>query len=468
MSAPLHPPVFAVVGRVNKGKSSVVATLAEDPSVAIAPRPGTTRLNTRFPVTVDGVPLFELVDTPGFEEADRALAWLQAAEGPRPERVRQLIEAHAGTDDFVEERTLLAPIMAGASILYVVDGAHPFRPNHRAEMEILQWTGRPAMALVNRIGDGDHTTAWQAALAEYFPRVRLFDAHHARFAERIALLDAFRELDPDAAPALQAALDALSAQRATRRAESALIVTDLLIDTVTLTLTETAESSEDLEARRDALEQRFHGALRELEARARRRVEQLYRHEAAWSESALARPVFVEDLFARRTWDQLGLSDGQLMVLATGAGAATGGAIDAVVGGASMLAGTAIGAGVGFVGALARVSRRYARARTAEGLTGLFRRRPGKSWRIGPHANPNFPFVLLDRALLHHAAVARRAHARQDAPEVDAATRPSTDWPAEDRKALGQLFDRLRKEHRDVSRQAREALHTRIEPLIAD
>ena len=33
------PPRFAVVGRVNKGKSSIVATLAEDDTVRIDPRP---------------------------------------------------------------------------------------------------------------------------------------------------------------------------------------------------------------------------------------------------------------------------------------------------------------------------------------------------------------------------------------------------------------------------------------------
>ncbi|HEY6100237.1 MAG TPA: hypothetical protein VIW03_12450 [Anaeromyxobacter sp.] len=32
-------PRFAVVGRVNKGKSSIVATLAEDDSVRVDPRP---------------------------------------------------------------------------------------------------------------------------------------------------------------------------------------------------------------------------------------------------------------------------------------------------------------------------------------------------------------------------------------------------------------------------------------------
>ena len=73
-------PRFAVVGRVNKGKSSIVSTLAEDDSVRIDARPGTTTEVREFPVRVDGRTLFVLVDSPGFEDAPRALAWLRARD----------------------------------------------------------------------------------------------------------------------------------------------------------------------------------------------------------------------------------------------------------------------------------------------------------------------------------------------------------------------------------------------------
>ena len=59
-------PRFAVVGHPNKGKSSIVATLAEDDSVAISPVPGTTKRARVYPMRVDGEVLYELIDTPGF------------------------------------------------------------------------------------------------------------------------------------------------------------------------------------------------------------------------------------------------------------------------------------------------------------------------------------------------------------------------------------------------------------------
>src|ERR1700682_4497831 len=97
----------------------------------------------------------------------------------RRARVSELLRAHEGTSEFVDERKLLAPILSGANILYVVDGTRPFRRNYEAEMEILRWTGRPGMALVNRIGEEDPSAEWRRALDQYFRIVRDFDAFSA-------------------------------------------------------------------------------------------------------------------------------------------------------------------------------------------------------------------------------------------------------------------------------------------------
>ncbi|HCD75480.1 MAG TPA: DUF3482 domain-containing protein, partial [Alcanivorax sp.] len=57
-------PRFAVVGHPNKGKSSIVATLAQNDGIAIALEPGTTRENGHYPLRVDDRLLYELIDTP--------------------------------------------------------------------------------------------------------------------------------------------------------------------------------------------------------------------------------------------------------------------------------------------------------------------------------------------------------------------------------------------------------------------
>lgn len=451
---PADAPVFAVVGRVNKGKSSIIATLAEDDSVPIDPRPGTTTECRTYPVRVEGRVLFTLVDTPGFEQAPRALDWLRAREESAASRqalVGEFLRTFEGGDDFVEECRLLRPIVDGASVLYVVDGTQPYRPNYEAEMEILRWTGRPGMALVNRIGAADHADAWRRALDQYFKTVRDFDAHAVTFRERVRLLETFRELREPWRPAIDEAIAALERERDRRRAEAADVLATLLADALTLTLEVTVRKGEEPRARREELEQRFHDALRAQEEKARRAVARLYGHRNAhWSTPDLDRPVFEQDLFAEATWRALGLTPKQLLVVYTTAGAVAGGTVDAAVGGASFLAGAAVGALSG-VGVWAwQAGRRFARAATPGGLAEGLRAGwgSGRLYRIGPHAHRNFPWVLLDRALLHYDSVLTRTHARRDAPTVSVAA-PGQGIVArlseDERRRLDRLFARVRK-----------------------
>ena len=467
-------PVFAVVGRANKGKSSIIATLAEDDRIEISPIPGTTRRCEAFPVSLDGRTLFTLVDTPGFEQAPAVLHWLEATSPPsdrRRERVREFVATFEGSGDFVEERELLGPILEGAAILYVVDGARPYRDNHRAEMEILRWTGRPSMALVNRIGEGDHAAAWRSALEQYFKVVRDFDAHEATFEERIRLLRTFRELDEAWRAPLGEAIRALGRERRRRRSEVIDIITGLLVDALTFTL-RSAEGELESPAKLEAL---FHQRLRDMERTAHRKVEVLYQHEAVdWGyEGELERPVFGEDLFAEKTWSTLGLTMRQLLAAYTLSGAAAGGILDAMVGGLSFGTGALLGGAAGAGAALLQVGDRFAKATTAEGIAGRLGRAlsGGEAYRIGPFAHRNFPFILLDRALLHYDSVRSRAHARnalaEEAPKLAEDGRLAGSMAEEERRALGKLFDRVRKSHKAVPSHLRQELHGRVGRLVA-
>lgn len=472
-------PEFAVVGRVNKGKSSIIATLAEDDAVAISPVPGTTRECTRFPVQVDGRVLFTLIDTPGFEQATRALAWLEEthpAPHERAARVAALVEAHAGGDEFVEERELLGPILRGAGILYVVDGARPYRQNYESEMEILRWTGQPRLALINRIGAGDHAADWRRALEQYFSVVRDFDAHTASFDERVRLLTTFRELHEAWRAPLGEAIAALETERARREAEVADAITRLLVDELTYTLEARSEGDQPPGAGDDRrrLEAAFHDWLRQRERQARRDVEHLYRHTRVnWEDAAeLDRPELDRDLFAKGTWDLLGLGPGQLLALYAVSGAMAGGVLDAFVGGASFGTGAALGALTGAGAAALHLKQRFARATSAGGLMSQLRRTfaSGAAYRIGPHVHPNFPFVLLDRALLHWDSVRRRAHARNadetDLPHVEAGLSAQLDRPQ--REALHRVFNRLRKHHQDVPHDLQQELRTLVAARMDD
>ena len=464
-------PKFAVIGRVNKGKSSIVATLAEDDSVIIDPLPGTTRICQEFPFRIDSKTLMILIDTPGFQDAPRMLAWLRDNEDSvtnRREVVAKFLRTFEGTNDFIDERRLLEPILNGAGILYVVDGAKPFRKNYEAEMEILRWTGQPRMALINKIGQGDHSDEWRPALDQYFSVVRSFNAHFVNFWDRVKLLEAFRELHEPWRESINSSIKFLKDEWQRRQQEAVTIIANLLLDQLTYEQSIAIESDADPQRYKHKIETEFHDYLRKREQKARKSIEHLYHHlKIETEEDELVRPIFEEDLFAQSTWSLLGLTPKQLIALGTVAGATVGGILDASVGGASFFMGTILGGALGGASVFYFSTNRFA---SIENIIGVIQGK--KLIRIGPHKNPNFPWIVLDRALLHYKNIRDLAHSRREIIKLSTKNenqRIVASFDSSTRKALNQIFASIRKrgikESFDQKNKLEELLHHIIQNL---
>ena len=461
----MNRPRFAIVGHPNKGKSSIVATLAEDDAVAISPHPGTTTKARTYPMRLDGEVLYELVDTPGFQRARETLAWLEAHDrgaGARAAVVAEFLKAHADDSRFHDERELLTPIVEGAGILYVVDGSRPYGPQYDAEMEILRWTGRPRMALINMISTGDHVEPWRAALGQYFSIVRVFDAVRADFSQRIELLRSFGAIDERWAAPLNAAADALVADRKRRVQRAAAEIAELLIDALTTTVTlPLATRTPEREA--EALTEgraKLRDQVRAREAAARRAVQEIYHHSGLASrESAAA--YLVDDVFSSQSFNVFGLSQTQLALTGAASGAVVGSAVDVALGGASLLLGAGIGAALGAFGTLAGAGT-LAKARVLGLPLG------GYEVTVGPITDPNLPWVLLGRALLHAQLVAERNHARREELVVDAqaGAHLADAIDAARRRKLDVIFRRLRG-GREIAAGEQHALIAELAALIA-
>lgn len=460
-------PTFAVVGRVNKGKSSVVSTLIEDDSVRVDPEPGTTRVCTRFPFRADdGRTLCYVVDTPGFEEAPRALRWLREREGTaadRPATVEKFVETFRASGEFADECALLEPILDGAAVLYVVDASLPYRANYEAEMEILRWTGRPRMALINKIGGDDHVEEWRRALSQYFSVVRMFDAHRSGFAERISLLRAFRELDDGARPAIEEAISVLRADWRRRRDRSGRVIAQLLADTIPYTEEHRLGEHESPEPHHREWRDAFLESLRKRERQARREIETLYRHERLErTEIDLTAEAFDRDLFAEESWRVFGLDTWQLVRAGAVGGAAIGGTFDAATLGHSFLLGTVIGGVVGGAAAY------WGGLKIAE-IRVLGQSVGGRVAVVGPVRDANFPWIVLDRALAHYESVAKRAHAQRDVLDVtrsDAKVGASSRFDATERSGLGSMFAKIRARGRPANEDVVAELAERIARLL--
>ncbi len=460
-------PVFVIVGHVNRGKSSIVSTLAADESVRIDQTPGTTRQCRSYPMRLDGRTLYELVDTPGFERARHMLAWLRANETSTADRrtlVRRFVEAHAGEGSFPQEVELLRPILGGGAILYVVDGSVPFNPSHEAEMEILRWTAQPRMALINPIGSDSYIDQWRPVLDQYFSLVRVFNAHHADFQQRIVLLNTLRELSDEWRPAIERAIVALEEDRRLSRRESAHVIADMLAEMLGLVEQRRLAHDEPVEPRKRELTSRFHDRLRRREQACRQALLEIYSH-ARLKVRERELEAAGGDLFDLSTWSRLGLSRTQLAATGATTGALIGGGIDAALGGATFLAGAVIG------GALGGAASWFGWNSLTQ-VRVLGQSLGGPLLQIGPIRQPNFPWVVLDRALLFHDAVAARAHARRDEIALDAAEAvregPVSRLDKPTRRRLQECFERLAR-RRDAPSvdMARQDLTGVIEEILA-
>ncbi len=403
--------LFAVVGHPNKGKSSVVAALTQNDEVRISPVAGTTRLAQRFTLRLDQKILFELVDTPGFQRPRPCLEWLKrepVTADQKPARVAAFVAEHAGAKRFRDEVELLRPIIEGAGIIYVVDGSLPYSPEYEDEMEILRWTGRPRLALINPIGGEGHVKDWEKALGQYFSLVRVFDPLHASFEQHLQLLQTFGQLTPQRRAEFDRAIKELESYREKKLRQAARIVVESLYRLLSWQVSRPAlvDDNEALARLLPEEIERFNAQLNKIELEGRRELEALFGHRhlnAAMSRLELAHG----ELMDREQWSLWGLNRRQLVIASAGAGAAIGFVADVGLGGHSLMAGTL---GGGLVGGISG----WLGTNTLKDKLPVWLQASARKKVLGPVRDPNFAFVILARSLAHAHAMLSRSHADRD------------------------------------------------------
>ena len=432
-------PQFAVMGHPNEGKSSVVATLTEDDRVPISPLPGETTECRDYELRAGDEVLLKFTDTPGFQNPKAVLEWFQSFEGDPSGMVAAFRGAHFAQPRFHHDCELLRPLEARTGILFVVDGSRPMRPEDDAEMEILRLTGLPRMAIINRKHEGlDFSQEWRAAFARSFNAVRVFDAHHSGFSERMALFEALKAIDQDWEAALGSVVDQFREEHKRRVRQVVLELEQLLEECLLHTERVPRKEEEALQKQEAVLFAVYQNRVRKLERLAHARIRSIFQHrklDVGMDSGALV----VDDLFSEQVWRVLGLSRKQLAWSSALTGAAIGAGADVATGGITFgifLASGAVAGGLSAWWGAPSLGRKKIK------LPGPLRdlRAGRQEVRVGPASSPQLAFVLLDRALIYTRQVMAWPHARRDPSAFESAIRESgglvTDWSDPERKCV--------------------------------
>lgn len=421
-------PTFAVVGKINMGKSSVLSTMLEiddDKLIRVSSTPGETTRCQALPLSLEGREMIRFVDTPGFSRALEAMREIQELHGEgTPDRatVKKFVEANLASGDFEDEARLLEPVLEGAGVMYIVDPSKPLRDAFVAEMEILRWTGAPRMALLNEKEEHpERLEEWRSRLGSYFNLVRTFNAHRAVFEERRRLLRSLLEIDEKNRSRIEETIELIDEEWGQRREESAEIVMEFLGGALRHREVEKLdEKEEELEHRKERvkadLKKRYYRSIRKMEEGAYEKLLKLYRHRLLKVD--LQEGAFEGvDLSSEETWQKYGLSKSQLVIAGGLAGGAAGVAIDIGSAGFTHGMGTLFGAITGAGGAFFKGDSLPELKVDASGvsLDGQSR----KALVMGPPESDNFAWILLDRALQHYHEIVTRSHGRRDEATIE-------------------------------------------------
>jgi len=452
-------PVFAVVGKVNMGKSSVLATLLEvdnDKVIRVSATPGETTRCQVLPLEFDGEEWIRFVDTPGFMRPIEAMREIQEIQDeelgggtPGLEAVKHFLDKYRESGEFEDECELLGPLVEGAGILYIVDPSKPLRDAFVAEMEILRWTGRERMALLNEKADTDpkEVKAWKERLGSYFNLVRTFNAHEAKFDERRRLLRSLLEIDESHAQRIERTIQYLDDEWRQRREESVEVIVSTVEKALMLRESRVLDERDlEVEHRRERVAKEmatvYYEKVGKLAEKGANKLLKIYRHhlvELDWDEFQFE----VVDLEAEETWSKWGLSRSQLAIAGGVAGATAGAAVDIGSGGLTHGVGTLIGV-IG--GAAAAFFKGDELPDLKVDVTGgmAFKGGEGRSLELGPPKNDNFPWILLDRLMVAYRGILSRAHGKRDKELlkiVEAEAGLVRSLKGEDRRTLGKWME---------------------------
>lgn len=182
---------IAVIGDPNQGKSSFVSTLAYDDGIAVSSKSGETTVSSCHPLKINGEIVYELYDTPGFNNDEEVLNYIEENEKRftnNYDLINSFIEKNKNDSDFSKDIEILKVLIKNPIIIYVANSSQTYNSNFDSSLEIIKKFKLFTFLIFNQKTENDSRDSWIDATNQYFIASFEFNVLNSNFNNKINLL----------------------------------------------------------------------------------------------------------------------------------------------------------------------------------------------------------------------------------------------------------------------------------------
>ena len=184
---------IAIVGDPNKGKSSFVSTFAYNDGIAVSSNSGETIKSSCHPLKIKDETVYELYDTPGFNNDEKLLEYINENETKFLnvyQLITNFIEDYKENNDFSKDIEILKVLITKPIIIYIVNSSNEYNPSFNCSLEIIDKFSLPSFIIYNQHDkDKDERKSWKNIENKYFISSFEYNVLDSSFNNKIDFLE---------------------------------------------------------------------------------------------------------------------------------------------------------------------------------------------------------------------------------------------------------------------------------------
>ena len=194
---------FAVIGKPNNGKSSIISALTFDDRIEIADEIGTTKKSTKYSYKYNDEDVCSYFDTPGFENAEHIWSYIEKQK-ETVSSINQILEnyikEYRNDSSTIKDREILKAIVQSDFLVFVVNISDEFNLDVIGyELEIFKELKKRIVILFNQVDkDKDYSSQWKNKLEEYnLVNIHKIDPLNSQHSNIIKILTSLYSIDSE-------------------------------------------------------------------------------------------------------------------------------------------------------------------------------------------------------------------------------------------------------------------------------